>query len=476
MKRKRLVVIWSIVVLSGLVLLGCGNKVERSIKKLESTKKEERDAAFMELMLAKGSAIPPLIEALGDKERSAKVRADIAEALFRMYVREGDPQIVPAFLAHINDPSPEVRGKIAAVLADADAKEAISPLLERLSKESESNVREEVLTALEILDGWEIERGFAATAGVLTVKGGENMTEAQRATFIEILKDLYKEADRKELRERAEEFLEKIAQQRVQEADKYVLKGDITRAEEQYLEAKALVPNSVNVNNRLGKFYFENGWPDKGLGMLKDLGLVVYARRLRKVPTIDGNLSDDAWKDAAKISRFYQNIHIMRAIPAEGESEVYVGYADENLYIGVKGYEESTKDLTAQRTKRDEPVWMDDCAEMFFDTDHDYSTYYQIIVNSIGTIADLSKTRDQASGGEEWNGTYNVATQVEEDFWTLEIEIPFKEIGATRVKKGTIWGFNVARVRIAHKGEYDQWVPTYGSSLRPDLFGFLIFE
>lgn len=403
------------------------------------------------------------------------MRADIAEALFRMYVRENDPRIVPAFLAHIHDPSPEVRAKIATVLADAGAKEAIGPLLERLSSESESKVREEVLTALEILDEWEIQRGFG-TSGVLTVQGGENMTEAQRATFIEILKDIQKEADRKELREKAEEFLEKIAQQRVQEADKYVLKGDLTRAKEQYLEAKALVPNSVNVNNRLGKFYFENGWPDKGLGILKDFGMVVYVGRLRRIPTIDGDLSDEAWKGAAKITRFYQNIHIMRAIPAEGKSEVYIGYANEKLYIGVKGYEESTKDLTAQYKKRDDPVWWDDCAEMFFDTDHDYNTYYQIIVNSIGTIADLSKTRDQTSGGEEWDGTYKVATQVEEKFWALEIEIPFKEIGATRVKKGTIWGFNAARVRIAHKGEYDQWVPTYGSSLRPDLFGFLIFE
>ena len=475
MRKPSRFVIWTMFVLGVFLLAGCGNKVERSIKKLASDKKEERDTAFMELMLAKGDAIPPLIEALGDEERPAKVRADIAEALFRMYVRESDPQIVPAFLAHINDPSPEVRSKIATVLADAGAKEAIGPLLERLSSESESEVKEDVLTALDILDEWEIERGFGAS-GVLTVKGGENMTEAQRATFIEILKGIYREEERKELREKAEEFLEKIAQQRVQEAEKYVLKGDLVKAEEQYLKAKALVPNSMNVNNRLGKFYFENGWPDKGLGMLKDLGLVLYVGRLRRIPTIDGDLSDEAWKDAAKINQFYQCIFTMRVVPAEGESEVYVGYVGKNLYIGVKGYEESTKDLTAQYKKRDDPVHLDDCAEIFLDTSHDYNSYYQIVVNSIGTIADYASERTRTTITQGWNGTYRVATKVEEKFWTLEIEIPLKEVGATKVRKGTIWGFNVSRVRIAHKGEYDQWVPTYGSSLRPDLFGFLIFE
>jgi len=474
MRKPCCFVIWTMFVLGVFLLAGCGNKVEQSIKKLASDKKEERDAAFMELMLAKASAIPPLIEALEDEERPPEVRADIAEALFRMYVRESDPQIVPAFLAHVHDPSPEVRAKIATVLADAGAKEAIGPLLERLSSESESKVKEDVLTALEILDEWEIER--VSRSGVFTVRDGENMTEAQRETFVKILKNMWKEEEKKELKEKVEEFLEKMAQQKVQEAEKYVLKGDLVKAEEQYLEAKALVPNSMNVNNRLGKFYFENGWRDKGLDILRNFGMVVYARRLRKIPTIDGDLSDEAWKGAAKITRFYQNIHIMRAVPAEGESEVYVGYVGENLYVGVKGYEESTKDLTAQRKQRDEPVWMDDCAEMFFDTNHDYNTYYQIVVNSIGTVGDYALERERTEEGEAWNGTYEVATKVEEKFWALEIEVPFKEIGATRVKKDTIWGFNVARVRIAHKGEYDQWVPTYGFSLRRALFGFLTFE
>ena len=30
--------------------------------------------------------------------------------------------------------------------------------------------------------------------------------------------------------------------------------------------------------------------------------------------------------------------------------------------------------------------------------------------------------------------------------------------------------------RIANASEYGQWVPTYGSALRPDRFGYLVFE
>lgn len=206
--------------------------------------------------------------------------------------------------------------------------------------------------------------------------------------------------------------------------------------------------------------------------------LPFHAPRLKNVPVIDGDLSDQSWKEATKITRFYQNIKFMRTVPAEGNSDVYFGYTDTDLYIAVKGYEESTKDLTAEYTVRDENIWTDDCAEVFFDTDHDYNTFYQIIVNCIGTIADYAWDAESHSPSQanEWNAAVQVGTEIKERFWALEIRIPLKDLGVSRVKKGDIWGFNVARVRIAYKGEYDQWVPTYGYSLRPDRFGFLIFD
>ena len=475
MRKPSCFVLWTTFVLGVFLLANCGNKVERSIKKLASAKKEERDAALMELVLARDSAISPLIEALGDEERPTQVRVDIAEALFRIYLRESDAQILSACLAHLNDPSPEVRAKIATVLAYADVKEAIGPLLERLSSESESKVRKEMLTALETLGEWRVGDW------VLNVEGGENMTDEQKEGLVEILKRMWKEEEHEEAKEWIEEFLEKMAQQRIQEGDEYVLKGDLARAEAQYVEAKALIPNSVNVNRKLGKFYFDNGWPDKGLSLMKNIELVTYAPHLRGVPTIDGDLSDDAWKEATKITRFYQCISTMRVQPAEGKSEAYIGRAGENLYVGVKGYEESTQNLRTKCTMRDEDVWKDDCVSIYLDPDHDYNRYHQIVVNSIGTIADYGYNVEKGTtaGREAWNIPCKVATKVEETFWTLEIEIPLGEVAETKVRKGTIWGFNVARVRMGNASEFCQWAPTHGTSdsgLRPHLFGFLIFE
>jgi len=462
-------------VLLGL-LLSCGNSAERNIRQLAKGGKE-RDQAIMELTLAKEYAIPPLIEALNDPTRPAEVRADIAEILFKMYVRESDVRIMPALLEHVDNESAVIRAAIVTSLTQVGKVEALHPLLNRLEVEEDPKVQREILAAVQILDRWEQDRGLDSST--FRVRGGENMSEEEKARFIERLKVLREQASDPELRDAVIEFLEEVAQQLVEEGDKAVLEANLSGAEAKYMEAKALVSNSKNVNQRLGKFYFDNLAKDKGLQILRQHGMVADVPRLKKLPTIDGDLSDPAWKDAAKLEGFYQNIRLMRAVPAEGNSEAYLGYTDKDLYVGVKGYEESTKDLTARFKVRDENVWQDDCAEVFFDPTHDYTTFYQIVVNCIGTIADYSYDAQRTLSGSQpaqWNSTSEVGTQIEEDFWALEMRVPLKDLGVSRIKRGDIWGFNVARVRIAHKGEYDQWIPTYGLSLRPDRFGLLVFK
>ena len=96
------------------------------------------------------------------------------------------------------------------------------------------------------------------------------------------------------------------------------------------------------------------------------------------------------------------------------------------------------------------------------------------MINSIGTIADSYS--DGNSRTSQWNATYRVATRVAETFWSLEIEIPAPQLHNSSISPGAVWGFNVARVRIANASEYGQLTPTYGSAHRPNRFGFLVFE
>lgn len=40
------------------------------------------------------------------------------------------------------------------------------------------------------------------------------------------------------------------------------------------------------------------------------------------------------------------------------------------------------------------------------------------------------------------------------------------------METGTVWGANLARIRIANASDYGQWVPIDGSALEPGRIGF----
>jgi hypothetical protein len=167
----------------------------------------------------------------------------------------------------------------------------------------------------------------------------------------------------------------------------------------------------------------------------------------------------------------------MNTYPAVGQSEVYLGYIDQMLYIGVKGYEPRTDNLRAEATQRDAgDVWRDDCIEIYIDTNHDSRTYYQLIINNIGTLEDRHNSGSGSGPELDWNARLEAETLITEDFWSMELAVPIADFHNTRVEPGDVWGFNIAQVRIANSSESAQWAPTYGWSQQPDRFGFLVFK
>jgi hypothetical protein len=445
--------VWILWILTGLILSGCEGKIERNIEKLEGSQ-EDREQAMMELVLAKEDAIPPLIKALGDAERPSKVRVDVATVLFRMYMRESDSRILPAFITIINDKDPHLRSRIVIALADIGKKEGIAPLFGRLDDPDEE-VLYQALCALESLGD--------------KIKEGERDSLVHRAAML--TKSSSETESGRKVRQKAEELLELAAERIAQEAEKLVLKADLKGAEAKFLEAKEQVPNSLNVNLKLGKFYFDNGQEQKGLNLLSKFNLAVYARRLRPPPHIDGDLGDACWKKATVIDSLYLRLdRVFRPKRATGRSEIFVGYTGESFYIALKAYK-NRKDIVAAHRGRDSNVWRDDSLEMFLDTNRDYRTYIQICVNSLGEYFDMSQKQRTA-----YNGEFRTAAKVEENFWSVEIEIPYKELGASKPQKGTIWGFNAISTRMGVDAQQAQWVPTYGNPHNPSRFGFLIFE
>jgi len=453
MSTKRIGLCWCLFVLVILGLVGCGNKVERNIRKLEGSP-DDREQAMMELTMAKADAIPPLLRTLEDTKRPSGVRVDVATVLFRMHMRERDPRILPAFFGGLKDEDPRLRSRIVVALGDIGATESIPPLFGRLDDPSEE-VTHQALCALESLGG--------------------KMEEEERERLVQqsalLAKSSSETENGRKIRQKAEEVLEAAAEEIVRQGEQLALKADLTGAEAKFLEAKELMSNSLNVSLKLGKFYFDNGDEQKGLDLLRKFGLAVYAGRLQPPPKVDGDLSDACWKNATVIDTLYQRLdQVFRPTRATGRSEVFLGYTEESLYVALKAYKKRA-DIVAKHRGRDSDVWRDDCVEIFMDSNRDYQTHTQICVNSLGEYFDMSRQK-----GSAYDGMFRTSAKVEDDFWSLEIEIPYRELEASVPRKGTIWGFNVISTRMGVDAQQGQWVPTYGDPHRPDRFGFLIFN
>ena len=451
-----------------MLLGGCSDPIQRDISRLVEGG-EDAEKAKMKLNLAKGSAILPLIEALHNKEYPSRARADIAEALYRLYLREADPKIWEALIGGLEDQDPTVRAAVVRVLGDLRKRAGTRSLVDLLEHEASDAVRGEILTSLEVM----ANTGGAFGAEIQTDK----FTAEEKVRLADILVRLIGEELPRSLRLQALDWLEILAEEKAVEARTLMLQAHLQEAEALLLAARDLIPDSKNINHTLGRFYYDNGNLQKGLEILEERGLLVRVPRLERRPRIDGVLDEPGWRGVVPIGEFYQCIPRMRAYPIEGRSEAYVGYLGDTLYVGIKGYEESTETLVAQTTERDQfSLSRDDCVEIFLDVDHDYQTYYQLLINSLGTLTDVhwagSRNFEEI---KVWNGRFDIATDVQDTFWAVEVALPSTEFHNASMSRGDIWGFNIARVRIP-SAEYGQWAPTYGSANRPGRFGFLVFE
>ena len=222
----------------------------------------------------------------------------------------------------------------------------------------------------------------------------------------------------------------------------------------------------------------------KGMGgkfIIKDLHVepvadaVVVAKSSSPV-TLDGRLDEPVWSESGKITRFYR---FGTDKVQEVETEMYLAYDEQNLYLGVRCFEPDTSKIVAKETKHDSPVWVDDCVEFFIASPNNNAM--QLIFNTIGGHFDSELF--QKVPGDPWRGAgernYNWQTKavVEKDRWTAELVLPFKEFGITP-KAGQKWRINLVRTRRVPGTTTGsaQWNMQSGDLKNVDKFGTLEFN
>jgi hypothetical protein len=188
---------------------------------------------------------------------------------------------------------------------------------------------------------------------------------------------------------------------------------------------------------------------------------------------IDGKLDDVDWKNADIISNFKTTNH---ASPQKADPQTYVRvvYEPENIYFAIEALEPEPGKILAEVTKHDGTVYHDNTMEIFLNHPDLADAYYQIIINSIGTIFDHFVAPGSPSD-KSFTSHAEVKTAILNDRWVLEARIPTASLGE-KCMDGQMWKVNILRNRQLTDGTSQGSTWSSGSGHNVDLFHPVVFS
>ena len=186
------------------------------------------------------------------------------------------------------------------------------------------------------------------------------------------------------------------------------------------------------------------------------------AHRLAEEISIDGVLGEAFYERLAPISAFVQ-YEPANGAPATEQTEVWILFDDENLYVVGRAYDSAPPDRwVLNEMRRDIPnVSANESIAFSIDTFNDNRNGFLFELNAIGGFLDAQITNEGFPPNQNWNTVWEGRTGRFDRGWTFEIEVPFRSL---RYQPGVqqVWGFNMRRV-VRWKNEESHIVPVPAS-------------
>lgn len=186
-------------------------------------------------------------------------------------------------------------------------------------------------------------------------------------------------------------------------------------------------------------------------------------------PVLDGVLGDPVWQNGAEMSGF---TNVYDASKPVQQTRVRALYDSKYLYLGIKCDEDSMKTLVSKGRGYDSGVWNDDDVEIYLDATNARHTFCHLSRNPHGAYVDVQTLPGGASDGWDFHGITKTGSAT--NWWSIEIAIPFSDLGVTPTP-GMVWGINVCRSRRAGAQEFSAWSPSPGTFEQPNRFGTAVF-
>lgn len=191
----------------------------------------------------------------------------------------------------------------------------------------------------------------------------------------------------------------------------------------------------------------------------------ITAFPLTTAPTIDGEVAGDpAWAEVSPTSGFWQ-VRPDEGQPATQKTEVFIGFTEKALYIGVIAYDDNPDGIIVSDSRRDSSLDETDSFQVVIDGFRDGLNGFVFGTNPAGLEYDGQVTNEGSgsfrSGGGgfnlNWDTSWTVKATISDIGWSAEMEIPFTSLryGSADVQT---WGINFQR-NIRRNNEVVYWAP-----------------
>lgn len=195
----------------------------------------------------------------------------------------------------------------------------------------------------------------------------------------------------------------------------------------------------------------------------------VQTPRLDATVTVDGDLSEPVWSQAAVLTGFSEYAPVDQR-PSPDSTEVLVWYSRDAMYFGVRAFEPHGA-VRATLAERDN-VSSDDNTEILLDTYNERNRAFVFIVNPLGVQADGIKNEqggftpgsNVAPGQNDLSADFLWESKGHVTPWGYEVEIriPFSSLRYPSAARQT-WGIQIQR-NVQHNGYQETWTEAHKAS------------
>ena len=193
----------------------------------------------------------------------------------------------------------------------------------------------------------------------------------------------------------------------------------------------------------------------------------IHIKKSKTLIKLDGLLDEDSWKTADIAKDFFLSRPYDSSF-ATLQTEVKILFDDNFIYVGAKCYEPRNL-YTVASLKRDFEGGSSDVFTVNFDTFKDRLNGFQFAVNPYGV-----QREGLIFNGEEtsnfWDNKWYSQVKNYDDYWVVEMAIPFKTLRYKVTDGQNTWRANFTR-NVLKTNEISTWKPV-PRNLRPPNLAF----